>query len=180
MDASHLAAAEHPRVRFDHVLSALRNHHFAVLSTTEDGTSHAAGVTYGTAYAGRELVLYVMTRRHLRKARDIAGNPRVALVVPIEHRVMRFLPPATIQLHGRAEILDWTDEAGTAVFRGFWLGRRIMAAYHASHRRGESRICFLRITVDPVIATYLVGVSIWELRHRIERGTARARVPTES
>jgi uncharacterized protein YhbP (UPF0306 family) len=173
-------ASEQPRATFDRVLAELRNHHFAVLSTVdEDETPHAAGVTYGTAYAGRDLVLYVMTRRHLRKARDISRNPRVALVVPIEHRVLRFLPPATIQLHGRAEILDWTDDAGTDVFRGFWLGRRILAAYQTAQRRGEIRICFLKIVVDPVITTYMVGVSAWELRRRMERGAARVLVPTD-
>jgi uncharacterized protein YhbP (UPF0306 family) len=173
-------ASEQPRATFDRVLAELRNHHFAVLSTVdEDETPHAAGVTYGTAYAGRDLVLYVMTRRHLRKARDISRNPRVALVVPIEHRVLRFLPPATIQLHGRAEILDWTDDAGTDVFRGFWLGRRILAAYQTAQRRGEIRICFLKIVVDPAITTYMVAVSAWELRRRMERGAARVLVPTD-
>jgi general stress protein 26 len=179
-DSHNGQASEQPRVTFDRVLAELRNHHFAVLSTVdEDGTPHAAGVTYGTAYAGRNLVLYVMTRRHLRKTRDISSDPRVALVVPIEHRVLRFLPPATIQLHGHAEILDWTDEAGTDVFRGFWLGRRILAAYRAAHRRGETRIRFLKIVVDPVITTYMVGVNAWELRRRMERGAARVLVPTD-
>jgi general stress protein 26 len=173
-------SAEQPRVTFDLVLAELRKHHFATLSTVDDdGTPHAAGVTYGTAYAGQGLVLYVMTRRHLRKTRDISSDPRVALVVLIEHRVLRFLPPATIQLHGHAEILDWTDEAGTDVFRGFWLGRRILAAYRAAHRRGETRIRFLKIVVDPVITTYMVGVSVWELRRRMERGAGRVLVPTD-
>lgn len=165
-------------LKFDQVLAELRHHHFAVLSTVgEDGMPHAAGVSYGTAYAGQELVLYVMTRRHLRKARDIAQRRQVALVVPLEHRILRFLPPATIQLHGHAEILDWTDAVGTAVFRIFWLGRRILAAYRAGHRRGERRICFLKITIDPVITTYMMGVSAWELRRRMERGAARVLVP---
>jgi len=179
-DSRNGQASEQPRVTFDRVLAELRNHHFAVLSTVdEDGTPHAAGVTCGTAYAGRDLVLYVMTRRHLRKARDIVRRPQVALVVPVERRFLRFLPPATIQLHGRAEILDWTDGAGTDVFRGFWLGRRILTAYRASHRRGETRICFLKIAVDPVITTYMVGFSAWELRRRMERGAGRVLVPTE-
>jgi general stress protein 26 len=173
-------SAEQPRVTFDLVLAELRNHHFAVLSTVDaDGTPHAAGVTYGTSSTERELALYVMTRRHLRKASDIAERPQVALVVPIERRFLRFLPPATIQLHGRAEILDWTDEPGTNVFRGFWLGRRILTTYRASHRRGETRICFLNIAVDPVITTYMLGFSAWELRHRMERGAGRVLVPTE-
>jgi hypothetical protein len=174
------APAEEQRVTFDLVLAELRKHHFAVLSTVgDDGTPHAAGVSYGVAYAGRELVLYVMTRTHLRKARDIARNPRVALVVPVTLRFLWFLPPATIQLHGRAEILDWTDGPGTDVFGGFWIGRRILEAYRESNRRGEGRICFLKITVDPVISTYMVGYSAWELRRRIETGAARVRVPTD-
>lgn len=136
-------------------------------------------MTYGTAYAGRNLVLYVMTRRHLRKAPDISRDPRVALVVPIEHRVLRFLPPATIQLHGRAENLGLDGRPGTDVFRGFWLRRRILAAYQAAQRRGDTRICFLEIVVDPVISTYMVGVSAWELRRRIEWGATRMLVPTD-
>lgn len=180
MNASGLAATT-SRVTFDRVLSELRNHHFAVLSTVNgQGTPHAAGVTYGTAYAERELVLYVMTRRHLRKARDIAGDPRVALVVPVQHRVLRFLPPATIQLHGHAEILDWTDHTGSHIFQGFWLGRRILAAYRAAFRRGERRICFLKIAIDPVITTYMVGVTAWELRRGMERGAAQVLLPTRS
>ena len=175
------AAAEQPRVTFELVLAELCKHHFAVLSTVDgDGTPHVAGVTYGTASTERELALYVMTRRHLRKARHIAERPQVALVVPLERRFLRFLPPATIQLHGRTEILDWTGAAGSDVFRGFWLGRRILAAYWASHRRGETRICFLKIIIDPVITTYMVGFSAWELRRRMERGTARVLVPTYS
>jgi len=174
-------AAEQPRVTFELVLAELCKHHFAVLSTVDDGgTPHAAGVTSGASSTERELALYVMTRRHLRKARDIAERPQVALVVPLERRFLRILPPATIQLHGRAEILDWTDEAGTNVFRGFWLGRRILTTYRASHRRGETRICFLKIAVDPVITTYMVGFRAWELRRRMERGAAWVLVPTHS
>src|SRR5215204_3677062 len=173
-------SAEQLRVTFDLVLAELRKHHFATLSTVDDdGTPHAAGVTYGTAYAGQGLVLYVMTRRHLRKVRDIVHHPQVALVVPVERRILWFLPPATIQMHGRAEILDWTDAAGTGVFQGFWLGRRILAAYQAAHRRGETRICFLKIVVDPVMTTYMVGFSAWELWRRMERGVGRVLVPTD-
>jgi hypothetical protein len=83
-------------------------------------------------------VIYVMTRKHLLKARNIAENPNVSLVVPLTRRFLWFLPPPTIQLHGQAEIVDWTDEEGTDVFRRFWMGRRILKAYRESHCRGET------------------------------------------
>jgi hypothetical protein len=80
-------------------------------------------------------------------------------------------------LRGRAEILDWTDEAGTDVFRQFWIGRRILELYQASYRRGETRICFLKIIPEPVVSTYMVGYGIWELRKRMESGAAKVVIP---
>jgi len=73
--------------------------------------------------------------------------------------------------------VDWTDEEGTAVFRRFWMGRRILKAYRESHQRGETRICFLKITPDPVVYTYMVGYSIWQLRKRMESGAAKVVIP---
>jgi hypothetical protein len=156
----------------ERVLRELRAHNFAVLSTVGgDGSPDSAGVCYGVSARGDELVLYAMTRRHLKKARNIAVNPRVSLVVPLQRRFLRFLPPATIQMRGVAEILDWTDVDGTSVFRRFWMGRMILWGYEKSRRRGETRVCFLRITLDPVIQTYGVGHSVWELRRKMEAGT---------
>ena len=175
---SNPAAAIDERVTFDLVLRELRGNHFAVLSTVgEDGTPHSAGVNYGIAERGRDFAVYVMTRRHLQKSRNITHNPKVSLVVPIARRLLWLLPPATVQLQGRAEILDWTDIVGTDVFEHFWMGQRLLAAYRASNRRGETRICFLKITPDSVIRTYMVGYSIWELRTRMESGTARVVIP---
>jgi Pyridoxamine 5'-phosphate oxidase len=155
------------------VLAELRDHTFAVLSTAdEEGRPDSAGVNYGISVTGSGPVIYVMTRRHLRKARNIARNPNVALVVPLSRRLLWFLPPATIQLRGRAELVEWSDEVGTAVFRTFWVGRRILDAYSASRRRGDDRVCFIKITPDPLVRTYMVGYGIWELRNRMEAGAA--------
>ena len=155
------------------VVSELRKHDFGVLSTVSpDGMPFSAGVNYGVSQTDDGLAIYVMTRRHLRKARNIAGNPHISLVVPLPRRFLWFLPPATIQLTGMAEILDWADSAGTEVFGRFWMGRRILEAYEKSRRRGETRVCFLRITPDPVVHTYMVGTGVWELRKRMESAAA--------
>jgi general stress protein 26 len=160
------------------VLAALRAHDFAVLSTADAaGEPHAAGVTYGVSPPDRPLALYVMTRRHLTKARDVAQNPRVALVVPLPRRLLWFIPPATVRLRGHAELLAWSNPEGTEVFQRSWLGRRILAAYEQSRRRGEARVCFLRITPDPIARPYGVGHSVWTLRRRMEAAAGTVALP---
>lgn len=160
------------------MLSHLRKRDFAVLSTvSKESRLHSAGVNYGVSRPGRDFVIYVMTRTHLQKARNIAQNANVSLVVPVTRRLLWFVPPPTIQLTGQARIVDWTDEEGTDVFRRFWMGRRILEAYQESHRRGETRICFLKITPDPMVYTYMIGYSIWQLRKRMESGAAKVVIP---
>ena len=153
------------------VLRELRRHHFAVLSTSDTaGGSASAGVTYGVARPGSPM--YIMTRSHLQKARNIAVNSGVSLVVPTPRRMLWGLPPATIQLRGRAQILDSTDPDARSVFAGFWLGRRIMKSYRELEERGEQRVCFLRIELDPVIHTYMIGTSVWQARSNMEAASA--------
>lgn len=172
--------ARRQRVTVDLVLSELRAHNFAVLSTVDEaGVPHAAGINYGVAAPGHDLAVYVMTRRQLKKARNIAQNPHVALVVPLPRRFLWFVPPATIQLHGQAVILDGNDAEGTDVFQRFWVGRRILAAYEQLRQRQETRICFLKITLDPIIRTYGVGYSAWYLRRRMESAGATVLLPGE-
>lgn len=164
-------------VTLERVLRELSAHNFAILSTVDgQGRPSSAGVNYGVSERGGEVALYVMTRRQLKKARNIAQNPQVSLVVPLHRRVLRFVPPETIQLHGQAEILDWTDADGTDVFRGFWMGRQILGAYEKSRRKGETGVCFLRITLDPVIRTYGVGRSIWSIRRHMEAAAVKVRL----
>jgi general stress protein 26 len=78
-----------PRVDVETILTTLRSRNFAVLLTVADaGTSHSAGVTYGVSRPGCTFTLYVMTRRHLPKARDVERNPNVSVVVPVMRRLL--------------------------------------------------------------------------------------------
>lgn len=164
-------------VTLKRVVRELSAQHFAIISTVDQqGRPHSAGVNYGASTCEGTVVLYVMTRRHLQKARNIADNPQISLVVPLQRQMLRFVPPATIQLQGRAEVLDWSDVEGTNVFRGFWMGRQILGAYEKSRRAGETRVCFLKITLDPVIRTYGVGHSVWSLRQRMAAGADTVRL----
>jgi general stress protein 26 len=161
------------------IMRHLHTQHFAMLSTVgADGRPSSAGVSYGVVGPDQELVLYVMTRRHLQKARNIAQNSQVSLVVPLRRLLLWFLPPATIQLHGRAELVEATDEEGRAVFERFWLGRRILKSYRAMERRGETRICFLKITPDLLAHSYMVGSNILSLMRRMEAGAGRVLLPS--
>jgi len=57
------------------------------------------------------------------------------------------------------------------------MGRRILAAYAQARRQGETRVCFLRITPDPVIHTYMVGMSLWNIARDMESGAGESMFP---
>lgn len=113
--------------------ACLRRQHFAVLSTSDAFSVPAsAGVSYGASQS--DLVICVMARRNCRRHGTSHREPQVSLVVPVARRLAWFLPPATMQLRGSAELLGWTDPDATKVFQHFWPGRRILRGYRRSHR----------------------------------------------
>ena len=161
---------------YEAVLNELRKRSFAVLSTAdENGRPHAVGVEYGVSPKGD--AIYVMTRQQLKKVRNISVNSHVAVTVPLTRRLLWFLPPASIQFQGTAEILDQTDEEGIRTFNRFFMGRRILRMYEEFARRGETRVCFIRIVPDSEISTYMVHQSIWEMARRMEAGIRKVEVP---
>ncbi|MAT07095.1 MAG: hypothetical protein CL424_18840 [Acidimicrobiaceae bacterium] len=133
------------------VRRVLRKGAFAVLSTVSPaGRPHAAGVVYDTAPG--EDALYVHTMRSSRKARNIAENAHVGVVVSVKRVPMA--PPYTVQFQGFAELIDMDD-------------RRIvglLAAGHLSTVSGHGALdepdgVFVRITPDRRVHTYGIGVS---------------------
>ena len=169
-----------PRVTFERLLEELRRRSFGVLSTvTQEGRSHSVGVVYGISSQKKTFEIYVMTRTHLKKARNIAANPNVSFVVPLTRRLIGFIPPPCVQFQGKATIVEYGDRIGIAVFKSFFVGRQILRKYEDLSRQGETRTCFLRIIPDPVVFTYMLGYSIWEVRRRMQTGTERVEILPE-
>lgn len=135
------------------VVKAMARRSFCTLATTSPADrSHAAGVLYemvGTT-------LYASTLRTSRKARNIAANPHVGVVIPI--RRLPVGPPSSIQFQGTAEILDLDDpEIRHLVEQG---------ALKSITGHGELEIpdgCFIRITPNRRINTYGLGMSLYKL-----------------
>jgi hypothetical protein len=172
------AASDTPTLTFDSVVKELRKRDFAVLSTvSEEGRPYSVGVNYGVSLPGAPFGIYLMTRRHLKKARNMVENPNVSVVVPMTRRLLWFLPPPSIHFQGTAEILDWKDEVGIRIFKSFFIGRQILRKYKAANGRGETRICFVRITPDEEIFTYMVGYPVWDISKRMDSGAANVRIP---
>lgn len=173
-------ASTAPRVTFDTVLKELKRRNFGVLSTvTKDGRSHSAGVHYCVSPPTRPLEIYVMTRTKLKKARNIIANPNVSFVMPLRRRLLTFVPPPCIQFQGQAEIVDWKDEVGVQAFKASFMCRIILGMYEDMYRRGDTSICFLRITPYSAIFTYGVGVSLWEMKRHMEVASAKVEIPLE-
>lgn len=127
----------------------IRKRSFAILSTTSDaGFAHAAGVQYATI----DTTLYVNTLRSSRKARNIAVNDRVAVVIPV--RQLPIGPPFVVQFQARASLLTAIHPEITKL-----LSEGELKAITAHGELDEPDGCFVRITPTRRIHTYGLGVS---------------------
>lgn len=142
------------RPSLDEVTKALAKRSFCNLATVSDsGRPHVAGVLYeaiGTT-------LYVNTSRDSRKARNVAGNPHVAVNIPIR-RLPVGGPPSTVQFQGRAEIVALDDPE---IARLLDAGRLKNVTSHGELDYPDG--CFLRITPIRRITTYGLGMSLLKL-----------------
>jgi Pyridoxamine 5'-phosphate oxidase len=142
--------APQPDVDLRDVLRVLRRRSFAVVSTVSPaGFPHAAGVVYDAV----DTTLYVHTMRSSRKARNVAAEPRVGVVVPF--RRVPFGPPFNVQFQGHAAVLDM-DTTEIAELRG--AGRLSTIDQHDAFDEPDG--CVLRIRPAGRLLTYGIGVSV--------------------
>ena len=123
---------------------------FAVLSTVSEAAfPHAAGVMY--ASVGR--TLYVHTMSSSRKARNVAANPNVGIVVPV--RRLPVGPPFSVQFQANASIVAMDDPEITSL-----VGHGELKKITSHGELDEPAGCFIRIQPTGRIHTYGIGVSV--------------------
>jgi general stress protein 26 len=132
------------------IQKSLARRSFCVLATTSpSGWSHASGVLYQCV----DGLLYVHTMRSSRKARNIAGNGRVGVVVPV--RKVPAGPPFNVQFQAFAEVLDMDAPAIVALLQANKLNK---ISGHGALDEPDG--CFVRITPNPTVHSYGIGVSL--------------------
>lgn len=135
--------------QLDRVRRRIDRRSFAVLATVSpSGFPHAAGVVYEAV--GPDL--FVHTLHSSRKARNVAAEPRVAVVVP--DRRLPVGPPFTVQFQAAAEVLAMDDPTIADLLTA---GRLRSISGHGALDEPDG--CFLRITPRRRIHSYGIGVS---------------------
>ena len=99
---------------------------------------------------------YVSTLRSSRKARNIAANPHVGVVVPI--RRLPVGPPSTVQFQTDAVLLD---QDGPCIRRLVENGKLKSITGHNELEIEDG--CFLRMTLPSRLVTYGLGMPIRRL-----------------
>lgn len=159
IDSSHTQTVSVPasvsaRPDPEKVIRAIGKRSFAVLSTTSAADRpHGAGVLYEAVGT----TLYINTLRTSRKARNIAANPHVGVVIPIR-RVPTGGPPSTVQFQGTAELLapDHPDIVSLAAS-----GQIKSITKHGELDNPDG--AFLRIKPNRKLITYGLGMSLYRL-----------------
>jgi nitroimidazol reductase NimA-like FMN-containing flavoprotein (pyridoxamine 5'-phosphate oxidase superfamily) len=175
-----LSGTHAPKVSFEQVERELRGRNFGILSTvSRKGRAQSAGVHYGVSPPNAPSAIYVMTQSKTVKAQNITANPNVSFIVPLSRRVLSFVPPACIQCQGTARILEATDEVAIQAFKAFYLSRMMLNEASRVDTAALGEVCFVRIEPDPVINTYGLGFSVWQLREHMANAASKVHVPRE-
>lgn len=141
----------------------LEKQSFCVLATgSAAGVPHSAGVLYQWV-DGR---LFISTATGSVKARNVRETARAAVTIPVRRAPL--IPPACVQVQGRARLLATDDPMIQALAAAGTL-KRI-----TSH--GELELadgCFIEVTPRGRLSTYGIGMSLLTfLRHPLEAARA--------
>ena len=90
------------------------------------------------------------------------------------------VPPSVIQFQGTAEVLAVDDEDAVRAFRRSYLLRMMLDKAAEIDLGSLGDACYIAIKPDPVIHTYGLGLSMWQLYKHIEDAGSRVKVPAHA
>ncbi len=115
----------------------------------------------------------MLTLESYVKVRNVRTNPAATLVVPFPHRILSFVPANCVAFRGSTEVVPFADPDGWWAFEQ----RRILrdnAAWLA-----DSDPVFLKLTPEPKVLCYGLGIGLNRLRKDHTSGSYRTYIPEE-
>ena len=163
------------RFTFERVEKEVRKKTFGVLTTIDSkGRPHSTGVIYATGPPDKPFALYSIVGANYAKVRNIRRNPNVSLVVTFPHYWIRFAPASYVMFRGTAEILPGHDPDGHWAMSLSRIGR--MNVQTVAEDTGTAYV-YVKISPEPTVFCFGVGIGIMELRGDIEHGAYNVTIP---
>jgi hypothetical protein len=100
-----------------------------------------------------------------------AGLIRTTLVVPFPHRMLGFVPANCVTFRGHTEVVPLSDEHGRRAFT-----RRRILRDNMKWLKGSDAL-FLKLTPDPKVNCYGLGISLREIRRNHTAGGYSVTIP---
>ena len=146
---------------FAQVEAAVRSKTFGVLTTIDTkGRPHSTGVLYGVAPPSSPFALFILTLESYVKTRNVRSNPNVSLVVTFPHRILSVVPASCVTFRGPAVVVPVDDHGG------MWAldQQRILRDNVTSLRSVDGLAVFLKLTPEPKVLCYGLGVGLRQMR----------------
>ena len=165
------------RFTFDMVEKKVRKKSFGVLTTIDSkGRPHSTGIIYAVGSPEKPFALYSIVAANYAKVRNIKQNPNVSLVVTFPHYWIRFAPASYAMFRGTAEILPDDDADGRYAMTQTRIGR--MNLQTEAEDVGAD-LAYIKITPEPTVFCYGVGIGIMELRGDHENAAYKVTIPKD-
>ena len=159
---------------FDFIEKHIRKRNFGVFTNIDSkGRPHSTGVLFGVAPPQSKFALFSVVGTNHQKAKNVRNNPNVSLVVPFPHHFLRFVPDNYVMFRGKAEFTNLDD----ADFRWAFKQRRILRMSLESEELDSDNAVVIRLTPEPKVFVYGLGLSMMELRKAHTEGSYSVMIP---
>lgn len=161
------------RFSFDFIEEEVRKKTFGVFTAIDaKSRPHSTGILYGVSPPDSKFAFYILTSDRYAKVRHVRRNPNVSLVVTFPHYYLRFVPANYAMFRGVADTVPFENEDGQWAFRQ----KRILRM-NLDTDPGGHELLFIRMSPQPTVFCYGVGIGIFELRSSHETALYKVRIP---